>query len=212
MLSRESYIIINNEVIYYPNENKLSTVGGAKEKVSINVPVGRCLQLLIENRGRVVSRDDFLEAVWNRNGSYVSQNTFYQNISLLRKSLKNIGLSDDVIVTVRRQGFSLSKDVTIEVVPYPESSLFSSVSPSGSVESDLSSDSLLSSDSSLLSFRVSDIDELPARNEVHVDMKRWRKLNSCLMKAYSEMKYVLIASAIILFFILQVISIYLSLR
>jgi DNA-binding winged helix-turn-helix (wHTH) protein len=33
------------------------------------------------------------------------QNTFYQNISLLRKSLLKAGLSQDIIVTVRQRGF-----------------------------------------------------------------------------------------------------------
>ncbi|ACI11902.1 hypothetical protein KPK_5127 [Klebsiella variicola] len=31
----------------------------------------------------------------------MSQNTFYQNISLLRKSLLKAGLSADIIITVR---------------------------------------------------------------------------------------------------------------
>lgn len=210
MLSKE-YYIINNEVIYFPHENKLSTVDAIGQKMGINTPVGRCLQLLIENRGRVVSRDDFLEAVWNRNGSYVSQNTFYQNISLLRKSLKNIGLTEDIIVTVRRQGFSLSDNVVIEVVPPSASS--SSLPLSDSLELASSPAAILSSDSSSLSFSTeSNIDEVQVLHERHVDTTHWRKLNSCLMKVYSEMKYVFITSAIVLFFILQIISIYLSFR
>lgn len=206
------YYIINDEVIYFPHENKLSPVGDDGQKISINAPVGRCLHLLIDNKGSVVSRDDFLEAVWNRNGSFVSQNTFYQNISLLRKSLKTAGLTEDVIVTVRRKGFALSKNVKVEAVPYsvPPSSLSLEQSSSLAGSSGKSSDLDLDSDSLL--FSGPDIDEPSMFHERHEDMKRWRRLNCCLMKAYSEMKYVLITSAILLFFILQIVSIYLSVR
>jgi DNA-binding winged helix-turn-helix (wHTH) protein len=48
--------------------------------------------------------------VWKTRGIVVSQNTFYQNISLLRKSLVKAGLSQDIIVTVRQRGFVLAAD------------------------------------------------------------------------------------------------------
>lgn len=43
----------------------------------------------------------------------VSQNTFYQNISLLRKSLLKAGLSEDIIITVRQKGFSVAPDTLV---------------------------------------------------------------------------------------------------
>ncbi len=39
-------------------------------------------------------------------GVVVSQNTFYQNISLLRKSLVKAGLSEDIIITVRQKALA----------------------------------------------------------------------------------------------------------
>jgi DNA-binding winged helix-turn-helix (wHTH) protein len=44
----------------------------------------------------------------------VAENTFYQNISILRKSLRLVGLTDDIIVTIRRKGFSLAEGIIIE--------------------------------------------------------------------------------------------------
>lgn len=43
----------------------------------------------------------------------VSQNTFYQNISLLRKSLVKAGLSEDIIITVRQKGFSVAPNTLV---------------------------------------------------------------------------------------------------
>lgn len=57
-----------------------------------------------------------MEVVWQSRGIVVSQNTFYQNISLLRKSLKKSGLSADIIVTVRSKGFIVPADTRVETL------------------------------------------------------------------------------------------------
>jgi DNA-binding winged helix-turn-helix (wHTH) protein len=72
--------------------NELQPLAGKDhEAISLNAPTARCLQLLLQNCGKVF-RDEFLAAVWETRGVVVSQNTFYQNISLLRKSLLKAGL------------------------------------------------------------------------------------------------------------------------
>lgn len=100
--------IINNEVIFNVNVNELQPLGENGEGVSLNAPTARCLQLLLESNGKIISREEFLDTVWKTRGVVVSQNTFYQNISLLRKSLLKAGLSQDIIVTVRQRGFVLA--------------------------------------------------------------------------------------------------------
>jgi len=113
--------LINKEIIFDVNSCELRTLKPDGTKVTLNAPTARCLQLLIENGGKVVSRDDFLERVWMARGIVVSQNTFYQNISLLRKSLKKAGLTDEIIVTVRRNGFILAPGTHLEIVEEEES-------------------------------------------------------------------------------------------
>lgn len=108
--------IINDEIIFDANSCEVKSLDDADEIIMLNAPTARCLQLLIEKRGEVVSRDCFLEQVWQARGIVVSQNTFYQNISLLRKSLKSAGLKDDIIVTVRRKGFTLAADTRVQPV------------------------------------------------------------------------------------------------
>ncbi|SBN28228.1 hypothetical protein SB00094_04916 [Klebsiella variicola subsp. tropica] len=105
--------MINHEVIFNASMNELRPLSGDGESVSLNAPTARCLLLLLQNSGKVISRDEFLAAVWENRGVVVSQNTFYQNISLLRKSLLKAGLSADIIITVRQKGFSVSPDTLI---------------------------------------------------------------------------------------------------
>lgn len=106
--------IINDKIIFDANSYELKSLNNSEEVIVLNAPTSRCLQLLIEKKDEVVSRDDFLEQVWQTRGVVVSQNTFYQNISLLRKSLKKVGLGDDIIITVRRKGFSLAADLKVQ--------------------------------------------------------------------------------------------------
>ncbi|EIV3803876.1 TPA: winged helix-turn-helix domain-containing protein [Klebsiella aerogenes] len=115
-----SEFIINDEVIFDVNMSELRSVNGSGETINLNGPTARCLQLLIESNGRIISREEFLETVWKTRGVVVAQNTFYQNISLLRKSLLKAGLSKDIIITVRQRGFILATDSVITAVAKTE--------------------------------------------------------------------------------------------
>lgn len=109
--------IINDEVIFNMDVNELQLVAGKDhEAITLNTPTARCLQLLLESNGNIISRDEFLSAVWKERGVVVSQNTFYQNISLLRKSLLRAGLTQDVVVTVRQRGFVIATGTVIRQV------------------------------------------------------------------------------------------------
>ncbi|HBX8524947.1 TPA: hypothetical protein MII15_01570 [Klebsiella pneumoniae] len=109
--------IINDEVIFNMDVNELQPVAGKDhEAITLNTPTARCLQLLLESNGNIISRDEFLSAVWKERGVVVSQNTLYQNISLLRKSLLRAGLTQDVVVTVRQRGFVIATGTVIRQV------------------------------------------------------------------------------------------------
>jgi DNA-binding winged helix-turn-helix (wHTH) protein len=60
--------------------------------IILNSPASRCLLLLIERIGSIVTQQEFLDIVWTKCGMQVSTNTFYQNISILRKGLKKRAL------------------------------------------------------------------------------------------------------------------------
>ncbi|MDR2106334.1 MAG: response regulator transcription factor [Coriobacteriales bacterium] len=65
----------------------------------------RILQLLIENEGRITSRDDIMDALWQTD-AFVDDNTLTVNINRLRKKLTTIG-ADSLIKTRRGQGYLL---------------------------------------------------------------------------------------------------------
>lgn len=105
--------LINNVVIFYPEEHRLMPLDNKGVETSLNIPASRCLLLLIERKNSVVSKKEFYEQAWEQHGTYVTANTFYQNISLLRKGLKSAGISEELIRTVPKKGLTLSDEVTI---------------------------------------------------------------------------------------------------
>ena len=63
----------------------------------------RILRTLLENRGRIVSRDTLMLRLWN-DDCFVEENTLTVNVTRLRRKLEGVGLRD-VIVTKPGSGY-----------------------------------------------------------------------------------------------------------
>ena len=63
----------------------------------------KILQILLENNGRVVSREAIMTRLWESD-SFVDDNTLTVNITRLRKKLESVGLTD-FIVTKKGLGY-----------------------------------------------------------------------------------------------------------
>lgn len=59
----------------------------------------RILQTLLENKGKVVSRDTLMTKLWQID-SYVEENTLTVNVNRLRKKLENAGLADFITTKI----------------------------------------------------------------------------------------------------------------
>lgn len=98
------------------------------EAVSTGPQVFDLLVYLVQNRDRVVSKDDVLDAVWG--GRIVSESTLTSHINAVRKSIGDSGGEQHLVRTVPRKGFRF-----VGVVTEVQAS-DSAVSNSGSVVSD----------------------------------------------------------------------------
>ena len=63
------------------------------EKIDLTKNEYRILLTLLENKGKVVSRELLMNRLWETD-SYVDENTLTVNVSRLRKKLEKSGLSD----------------------------------------------------------------------------------------------------------------------
>lgn len=73
------------------------------EKISLTKNEFRILQTLMENKGRLVSRDTLMTRLWETD-SYIEENTLTVNIARLRKKLEGAGL-DGFITTKVGEGY-----------------------------------------------------------------------------------------------------------
>jgi TolB-like protein len=89
-----------------PDRRELSR---ASEVVAIGPQVFDLLLYLVQNRERVVSKDDVLDAVWN--GRIVSESTLTSHINAVRKAIGDSGDEQRLIRTIARKGFRFVGDV-----------------------------------------------------------------------------------------------------
>ena len=99
----QTNIIEHNGGILNLNEN---TFVFENAKVELTKNEFKILQHLMENVGKVVSRDSIIEKLWE-NESFIDDNTLTVNITRLRKRLEEVGISD-YISTKKGIGYIIS--------------------------------------------------------------------------------------------------------
>lgn len=65
----------------------------------------RIIQMLLENKGKIVSRDAIMTRLWE-NDDYVDENTLTVNITRLRRKLETAGLTQ-FITTKKGLGYTV---------------------------------------------------------------------------------------------------------
>lgn len=107
--------LLNNLIVFDTDARTLTLIGEppnpekqTTEQVLLHTPTSSCLELLIENQGTILPQDELLDRVWKQKGMLVSTHTVYQNISLIRRAFTQLGLCDDVVVTIPRRGMTLA--------------------------------------------------------------------------------------------------------
>lgn len=104
-------VIFNGIVGYNKAQALLYNIDDPEKQVSLYDPTNKCLSLLIDTQPEVISKYVFFERVWEDEGQAITANTFYQHIAMLRRAFEQVGLTQEVIVTIPRKGLALSKEV-----------------------------------------------------------------------------------------------------
>jgi two-component system response regulator protein BraR/BceR len=66
------------------------------EKIDLTKNDNRILQILMENKGKIVSRDSIMTKLWETD-DYIDDNTLTVNMTRIRKKLESIGLTDFIL-------------------------------------------------------------------------------------------------------------------
>lgn len=78
-----------------------------QEEVLLSQPEYQLLLLLMENKGKTVTRKQLLEQVWDSNGNYVNDNTLTVTMKRLREKLRN----PSCLKTIRSFGYRMEDTI-----------------------------------------------------------------------------------------------------
>ena len=105
MLKRTLKEEVENSVQYHGLKLQLnnSTVVYEDQVIELSKNEMRILYTLLQNKGKIVSRDHLMETLWQSN-EFIDDNTLTVNVNRVRKKLESAGLKD-FIKTKRGQGY-----------------------------------------------------------------------------------------------------------
>jgi DNA-binding winged helix-turn-helix (wHTH) protein len=113
-----SKIILNHHVIYDKNSGSLMDIGKKYDEIILTTPANNCLQILLKNKPEITTQKELFEEVWEKYGIPINPNTLYQNIAMIRRAFRQLGIEEDVIVTIPRRGMLVAD--TVEITEYEE--------------------------------------------------------------------------------------------
>lgn len=97
----ESTNIIEHNGLIINTDNNIATYNN--NEIDLTKNEYRILLTLVQNKGKIVSREKLMEALWSTD-LFVDENTLTVNVTRLRKKLEKIGL-EDLIRTKVKQGY-----------------------------------------------------------------------------------------------------------
>ncbi|UVC29320.1 winged helix-turn-helix domain-containing protein [Pantoea sp. SOD02] len=109
-----SVYIIERTIVFDSDMPSLAVLRSKQDPSVISAAAARCLVLLIEASGETVQREQLMHAGWGSVGQVVSDNSLNQAITQLRKVLKEFSMQGELIMTVPRLGYKISRMFTIE--------------------------------------------------------------------------------------------------
>lgn len=113
-----SKIILNHHVIYDKISGSLIDIGNKHDEIVLTTPANNCLQILLKNKPEITTQKELFEEVWEKYGIPINPNTLYQNIAMIRKAFRQLGLEEDIIVTIPRRGMLMAD--TVDIAEYEE--------------------------------------------------------------------------------------------
>ncbi|UTO00480.1 winged helix-turn-helix domain-containing protein [Serratia nematodiphila] len=131
-------IILNQRIVYDKSSASLSAVDSPDDVTFLTTPANNCLQILLNNRSEITTQKELFAEVWEKHGIPINANTLYQNIAMIRKAFRQLGVEDDIIVTVPRRGMRMAQNLRIDAFPAeepPPSELSHSMDPAHQVVS-----------------------------------------------------------------------------
>lgn len=109
------YYKINKIINFRDDDGKVWNSLDPDKSVRLSIIPAKIFSYLLENSKNIVSRNELLDNIWDKNGLQASNNSLSQNISILRKTLQDMGADNDIIVTLPKVGFRINESISVEI-------------------------------------------------------------------------------------------------
>lgn len=112
VLRRSAMILDDHEIFQYKEldiDFEKRKVQAAGNPIKLSPTEFKLLQILVENRGQVVTRDILFEKVWDCDENYIDENTLSVHIRRLRNKLESDPKNPEYIITVFGIGYTFGE-------------------------------------------------------------------------------------------------------
>lgn len=109
----EQLYVIDGVIEFEPGARRM-TNRISNKKVILHSTCSRCLHLLLEQQGVIVTHKQLLIYAWPDSHDDVTHNTFYQSVLNLRKAFSQVDYHQQVILTIRGKGLRISPGINLE--------------------------------------------------------------------------------------------------
>lgn len=99
---------IFNMIEFRSEDGAMWNIAQPDRRLSFTTIPTRLFTYLLENADKMVGREELCNNIWNKYGLEPSNNSINQYISLIRKSLSELGCNEEIIKTIPRVGFYIS--------------------------------------------------------------------------------------------------------
>ena len=106
MLRRNT--IVNNNIFEYKDlkiDFDKMAIWIKKKEIALTATEYKLLELLVRNKGKVLTKEMLLEKLWDNSGNFVDENTLSVNIRRLRKKIEFDSKKPEYVVTVFGIGY-----------------------------------------------------------------------------------------------------------
>ena len=101
-------IIVNNNIFEYRDlkiDFDKMAVWIKEKEIALTATEYKLLELLVRNKGKVLTKEMLLEKLWDNSGNFVDENTLSVNIRRLRKKIEMDSKKPEYVVTVFGIGY-----------------------------------------------------------------------------------------------------------
>lgn len=106
------HYIIDNLIKFIPEKRLLININTGAQ-VKLYVPASNMFLNLICNPSKDFTYGELISLAWKRDNNSVSISTVHQNILNIRRALRQLGLENNIIISIPKEGFRLCNTVVL---------------------------------------------------------------------------------------------------